>query len=583
MAGSVELSSGVARRLADESTPRMPVALSRTLSVPRWAWDRARLESPSTTAASDSDEDGGTDPDSLLGSARRIWRRRRRERRLAQRSAVNFRTSRELRRAFRSAVLAVICMRRLSKSLLQRHYEKSAQATIADLLAERKVKIQRGGHVFDPDAYKSRATASLGGATPAKIISLSTSAKRFLRQLPHLRKDEHVQSVLHELRSYESFSTYPIDVQTNIALCGWFEEFGPLRVLVRQGHVPVNFYFLIKGSVGVSHVNDDDNDDTPESNHLILGNGNILYPGSQFGEQDILERKRRSETIVTKEHVQVLTVNRQVLCRFRESGHSHVEFIRHMRAFRQWPIDLFLAYPSKCELNYFRRGAVIVKSSRLSDTVYIVKSGSCDVVKKLSFNQSAVVNRMNDFKRNQRKLSLPCLGMDKSRRNSVSVGVETTSSSPENPLRNSTGSLRDQLALRRKSEANVANVVKLSSVSATSIQLRSRSSYSLGAAVVSAPSSRREGEHVRLDTLKPRDIFGLASRNQTECSLVSNGAECILIPRKFLLEHASTFARQDLELATKLYPTDGELDVKLKDSLQWEKYKSKTVRSFLET
>ena len=78
-------------------------------------------------------------------------------------------------------------MRRLSKSLLQRHYEKrwrnvvdefvfffdcvsfSAQATIADLLAERKVKIQRGGHVFDPDAYKSRATASLGGATPAKV------------------------------------------------------------------------------------------------------------------------------------------------------------------------------------------------------------------------------------------------------------------------------------------------------------------------------------------------------------------------------------------------------------------------------
>ena len=92
------------------------------------------------------------------------------------------------------------------------------------------------------------------------------------------------------------------------------------------------------------------------------------------------------------------------------------------------------------------------------------------------------------------------------------------------------------------------------------------------------------------------------SRRCCLCTQVSNGAECILIPRKFLLEHASTFARQDLELAvstrlrllaslikidlffqTKLYPTDGELDVKLKDSLQWEKYKSKTVRSFLET
>eukprot|EP00118_Oscarella_pearsei_P010942 m.69895 g.69895 ORF g.69895 m.69895 type:complete len:553 (+) comp35647_c0_seq2:30-1688(+) len=522
------------RCLLDEVVVAPPTFSS--LSVPRWAWEQARLDSASNT--SDSDDSGS----SSKGIGRRMWRRRRREQRRA--GLPNFRTTAELRRIFRSAVLAIICLHRLTESALRRQYE-SIQATVADFLADGKVKIKRGGHVFDPDAFKARQTA----------VSLSSAAKQTLRLPPARRKNEHFQAVIYELRSYAAFAAYPIHVQEKIARNGWFEEFGPYKVLVRQGHVPVNFFFLLKGSVTVNKVEEDPSSFGPVNN--------TLCSGSQFGELDILERKRRTETVVAKEHIEVLTVDRQVL---RDIGgwgsHHHIDFIRKLTAFRHWPVDLFLAFPSKCEMHYFRRGAVIVKSSALSETVYVVKSGSCDVVKKLKWSHSAIVNRMHEFKRQQRKYSLPCLGLgaEKQRRGSVDYHLPSVK---RNSTRKSSCSSAEDKPLTRH----------FSSVDAIDFSVARKTS----------PSNHEE-EFIHLDTLKPRDVFGVAAVSkdgETECSLVSNGAECVMIPRKFLLDYADTFARQDLERVTKTYPTDEQLHTVLRKNLKWEEYKSKTVRSII--
>lgn len=56
---------------------------------------------------------------------------------------------------------------------------------------------------------------------------------------------------------------------------------------------------------------------------------------------------------------------------------------RKVRCLRDWPIESLSQNPQACMFHYFNRGEILVRDSNRSDWIYIVKSGSLSVIKKL--------------------------------------------------------------------------------------------------------------------------------------------------------------------------------------------------------
>ena len=50
------------------------------------------------------------------------------------------------------------------------------------------------------------------------------------------------------LRGLKDIVGYPVNMQKGLARVGWYESYGPNRVIVREGHKPRAFYFIFSGS-----------------------------------------------------------------------------------------------------------------------------------------------------------------------------------------------------------------------------------------------------------------------------------------------------------------------------------------------
>ena len=48
--------------------------------------------------------------------------------------------------------------------------------------------------------------------------------------------------------SVRTINDYPVKMQRNIARVGWYETYGANRVIIREGHRPDAFYFILSGS-----------------------------------------------------------------------------------------------------------------------------------------------------------------------------------------------------------------------------------------------------------------------------------------------------------------------------------------------
>lgn len=62
---------------------------------------------------------------------------------------------------------------------------------------------------------------------------------------------------------------------------------------------------------------------------------------------------------------------------------QHNAFLGKVRCLRDWPIESLSQNPQACMFHYFNRGEILVRDSNRSDWIYIVKSGSLSVIKKL--------------------------------------------------------------------------------------------------------------------------------------------------------------------------------------------------------
>lgn len=89
---------------------------------------------------------------------------------------------------------------------------------------------------FDLSSYRAR-----------KEINITSEVKEILSSPPSSRTLSQIEKAKIGLRHVESFAEYPEHMQEMICRVGWFQSVSPGRVIIRQGHLAENFYFILSG------------------------------------------------------------------------------------------------------------------------------------------------------------------------------------------------------------------------------------------------------------------------------------------------------------------------------------------------
>lgn len=63
---------------------------------------------------------------------------------------------------------------------------------------------------------------------------------------------------------------------------------------------------------------------------------------------------------------------------------EHITFLRQIDILSNWPLDLLpFDDPKICLLTFFRKGILICKNSLKNDWIFVIKQGSCRIVKEI--------------------------------------------------------------------------------------------------------------------------------------------------------------------------------------------------------
>ncbi|XP_013412839.1 uncharacterized protein LOC106175407 isoform X1 [Lingula anatina] len=220
--------------------------------------------------------------------------------------------------------------------------------------------------LFDKSIFKANKEMRLSGETI-----------RILRKRPVQRTEEELHNVKVALMNYPSISEFPVQMQEMIVRKAWYDTIDVERVIVREGQRPLYFYFILSGTV-VKKVMDDER---KQSRTLAF-----LSRGESFGDQDIIEQRPRDCTIIAMETTELMCMSAKDFVEIFQSGglkDVNDPFFQSVSCLQGWPLHLLANNPKKAVLRFFKRGMVLVKDSSSSDWLYIVKTGSCKVLKKL--------------------------------------------------------------------------------------------------------------------------------------------------------------------------------------------------------
>ncbi|CAH1777770.1 unnamed protein product [Owenia fusiformis] len=527
---------------------------------------------------------------------------------------------------------------------------KDQQRHEAKLLSFAQIQQENGvttfdsyGLSFDPRTYKAN-----------KEVLLSYEARHILRTDPLERTPEQNHIALVSLnQTVEAFSEFPIKMQESLVKAGWLERFGSKRIIIRQGHLADNFYFILSGTAVVTILDKD-----PKTENSFSKTVAFLKKGHSFGELALMQDGgRRSATVTCQDDVELLALQREdfkdIFMHVEENQEpEHIQFLRKVDILNGWPIESLPYDDTKvCIFTYFRRGIVMCKDGSNSDWIYILKTGNCRVLKGLTLTkpnfpglisddeinannndetansknkQSLFITRSqtkssiksnrdtsenkktvpnvkikgpngsyedlpNKLKQRNRTYTFPSATKERSRRTPklpplVRHGVVKSQLTKEDERQ----AINERLEEEERHKALLERVFQTQHPAGQDERVGSAYTRTSTPQMQSNSTQQTPNKvYVELERLLPKNTFGLAQfafgdmLNMTSVTLVSDGAECILVHKNFFLKQASEDYIKKLRRAVQPYPTDDALQQKLQDQTNWDAYKSLTVNNIV--
>ncbi|KAH3840803.1 cyclic nucleotide-binding domain-containing protein 2-like [Dreissena polymorpha] len=487
--------------------------------------------------------------------------------------------NKQLRDKFIMYIKGIRAICRLSATLRKQQPTSgmSGMKTFIDMASETpstEQSMKNAGLSFDPSIFKAK-----------KEISLSTETKSILTTDPAERTPEQVQTAMFGLQCLRSYAEYPLHMQEKLAKVAWYEVVAPKRIIIRQGHIAENFYFVLSGHAVVTILLKD-----AKTGASFVKTATVMKQGMSFGELALLHHSKRTATVTTQDTVQLLSIGRDDFFDIFMSGDGndempqHIRFISNLDFMKDWPIHELVEHPEHCLLHFYKRNMTIVANSNDSDWLYIVKSGSCVVMKKLK----GVIPNANakpkvaydEFLPANMKAIVYAPKVDSGlRRKKRRTTEKDKSSGPPRPEKFSKGAYsqhphtksahfapaKSSFAKRKRYEPPRRCIPKKPEVPETK----------------PVPVTKPGPVFVQVTLMKPRDVFGLDTvtfedglqRSTTVVSLVSRGAECIMLSKEFFVKHANEAVKKRIREDVRAYPEEEVFQDNLQIKEDWTLYK----------
>ncbi|CAH1776908.1 unnamed protein product [Owenia fusiformis] len=492
---------------------------------------------------------------------------------------------------------------------------------------------------FDPAYFKAK-----------REVNISNEVKYILSLPPFARTQDQLQTALYGLQHLRSFAEYPLHMQEKLCKVAWFSQVPPKRVIIRQGHTAENFYFILSGQAVVSIL-----EVNPKTKEPNMRTATVMRKGMSFGELALLHHSKRTATVVSQDFVQLLAVGRDDFFDIFMSGQGpgeipeHVKFLKGVEFMKGWPIETLEEHPEQCLFHFFKRGVVVVRDSLNSEWIYVVKSGTCQVMKELKQVTGTVglkkkitlagldnnlpqlgtceqVPKIDNGRPHQRRNTCPIVPASALR--SAITGFEDYMLEMQIAnVPNSLPAINDEQSLvgsvehkqpdhdggkekkvkfeddkpiikLQKESLQATDDKKVRSPTKSPIRLRAGSFNSVTSSSDATSRSSSPGESrsrapifVQVELLTSRDVFGLSNLfdiedgldiPKTSVSLISRGAECVMINKDFFMKHASDEIKRHLRGLINIYPEEETLQENLQIKADWDVYKKQLIRTMTE-
>ncbi|XP_022803352.1 cAMP-dependent protein kinase regulatory subunit-like [Stylophora pistillata] len=229
---------------------------------------------------------------------------------------------------------------------------------------------------FNVNAFKSDVQ-SCGGLSPA--------VKKTLRAQSWNRTEEEIEVVMQVVKKLKCFARYPMYVKRELAKVVYYDMFEGGRVVIKQGHVGISFYFIVSGSVMVERMEVDKF--TGEQHTQVVGE---MGEGDAFGELALLHNTRRAATIICKENSEFLRVDKPDFDEVLRNSHQ-IEWERKLAvlnsqpALQDWARTEIRNTIAHTKIREFSPNTVILGNMDTpADDVYFIQSGKCRVVREIT-------------------------------------------------------------------------------------------------------------------------------------------------------------------------------------------------------
>ncbi|CAF1289618.1 unnamed protein product [Rotaria sp. Silwood1] len=185
------------------------------------------------------------------------------------------------------------------------------------------------------------------------------------------------------LSDIKPFSRLLKSLQNKILQEAWYECYPEQRTIVRQGDRPACFYIILSGSAIITYRR------VADSHIETLA---ILHRGSTFGEKGIMTDSRQQFTVTSKTKLELLVLWKDdfkaiYMTDDRYCSKDDLKFLKNNVPFlRGFSIDQLNEFPHAIQHCNYGQSEVIAQDSRLIRHIFIVKSGSLAIWKRLEPN-----------------------------------------------------------------------------------------------------------------------------------------------------------------------------------------------------
>lgn len=497
--------------------------------------------------------------------------------------------AKQLRAKFAKAIRGVKAINRLANSARgkQAGGDMSSMRTFMDIANEEtstEENMKNAGLSFDPNYFKAK-----------KEISLSTDTKMILTTPSEDRTPEQVQTAMFGLQSLRSYAEYPLHMQEKLAKVAWYEIVAPKRIIIRQGHFAENFYFILSGNAVVTILLKD-----PKTGASFVKTATVMKKGMSFGELALLHHSKRTATVTSQDTVQLLSIGREdffdifMASEGPDNMPEHIRFVSNLDFMKDWPLQELIDHPEQCLLHFFKRNTTIVANSNQSEWMYIIKSGSCQVLKKLkgvtaksSYTKPKVDDNLFAFPKMKAIVFAPKVDSGLRKRKQ---SEEQNDGKPTEGDSAKVGDCDEQTKVRfskerysRQPETKKAHFsCKSSFAKRKHYEPPRRCQPKKTEKPVEPSASVKPGPvFVQVSTMKPRDVFGLEciqfdddiERSHTAVSLISRGAELIMLSKEFFVKHANEAVKKRIRESVRPFPDEEVFQDNLQIKEDWTMYR----------